>query len=51
MNAPPPYGMRSTASRGCEGDNLVIECDGSQHFTDEGLGIDRIKNEALVNLD
>ncbi len=30
--------------------NLVIECDGSQHFTKEGLEADRIRDEALAQL-
>src|SRR5690606_11671028 len=34
----------------CPAANLVIECDGSQHFTDEGLELDRIRDEALMQL-
>lgn len=34
----------------CPTANLVIECDGSQHFTDEGLEADRIRDEALAQL-
>ena len=34
----------------CPAANLVIECDGSQHFTDEGLEADRIRDEALAQL-
>ena len=30
--------------------NLVIECDGSQHFTPEGLEADRVRDEALTQL-
>ncbi|ENX29450.1 hypothetical protein F890_02567 [Acinetobacter sp. CIP 64.7] len=30
--------------------NLVIECDGSQHFTNEGLEADRVRDEALAQL-
>ncbi|OOV83663.1 hypothetical protein B1202_07525 [Acinetobacter amyesii] len=30
--------------------NLVIECDGSQHYTDEGLEADRVRDEALAHL-
>ena len=30
--------------------NLVIECDGSQHFTIEGLEADWIRDEALAQL-
>ena len=32
----------------CPAANLIIECDGSQHFTDEGLEADRIRDEALA---
>lgn len=28
----------------------MIECDGSQHFTGEGLEVDRIRDEALAQL-
>lgn len=34
----------------CPAANLVIECDGSQHFTIEGLEADRIRDEALAQL-
>lgn len=34
----------------CPAANLVIECDGSQHFTDEGFESDRIRDEALDQL-
>ena len=34
----------------CPAANLVIECDGSQHYTDEGLEADRIRDEALAHL-
>ena len=34
----------------CPVANLVIECDGGQHFTDEGLKVDRIRDEALAQL-
>jgi len=34
----------------CPAANLVIECDGSQHLTDEGLEADRIRDEALAQL-
>ena len=34
----------------CPAANLVIECDGSQHFTNEGLETDRIRDEALAQL-
>ena len=30
--------------------NLVIECDGGQHFTKEGLEVDRVRDEALAQL-
>ena len=33
-----------------EGDNLVIEYDGSQYFTNEGLEVDWIRDEALAEL-
>ncbi|WP_436913031.1 endonuclease domain-containing protein [Acinetobacter schindleri] len=34
----------------CPAANLVIECDGSQHFIDEGLDADRIRDETLAQL-
>ena len=34
----------------CPAVNLVIECDGSQHFTNEGLEADRLRDEALAQL-
>ena len=34
----------------CPSANLVIECDGSQHYTDEGLEADRVRDEALAQL-
>lgn len=34
----------------CPSANLVIECDGGQHYTDEGLEADRIRDEALAQL-
>ncbi len=34
----------------CPSANLVIECDGGQHFTEEGLEADRIRDEALEAL-
>ena len=34
----------------CPAANLVIECDGSQHFTDEGLEADRMRDDALAQL-
>lgn len=34
----------------CPSANLVIECDGSQHYTNEGLEADRVRNEALAQL-
>ena len=34
----------------CPSANLVIECDGSQHSTIEGLEADRIRDEALAQL-
>ena len=34
----------------CPAANLVIECDGGQHFTDEGLDADRVRDEALAQL-
>ena len=35
----------------CPAVNLVIECDGSQHFTNEGLEADRVRDEALNQLE
>lgn len=34
----------------CPSVSLVIECDGSQHFTVEGLEADRVRDEALAQL-
>ncbi|OTG65551.1 hypothetical protein B9T28_08820 [Acinetobacter silvestris] len=34
----------------CSSVNLVIECDGSQHYTNEGLEADRVRDEALAQL-
>ncbi|MFV5492404.1 endonuclease domain-containing protein [Acinetobacter sp. ASP199] len=34
----------------CPAANLVIECDGSQHFTIDGLEADRIRDEDLTQL-
>ena len=34
----------------CPAENVVIECDGGQHFTDEGLEADRIRDHALEYL-
>lgn len=34
----------------CPAANLVIECDGGQHFTYEGLEADRVRDEVLVEL-
>lgn len=34
----------------CPAANVVIECDGSQHYTIEGLEADRIRDEALAQL-
>ncbi len=34
----------------CPAANLVIECDGGQHFTDEGLEADRVRDETLAQL-
>lgn len=34
----------------CPAANLVIECDGSQHYTEDGLEADRVRDEALVQL-
>ncbi|MEG0031284.1 endonuclease domain-containing protein [Acinetobacter sp.] len=34
----------------CSAANLVIECDGGQHYTAEGLEADRARNQALAQL-
>lgn len=34
----------------CPAENVVIECDGGQHFTDEGLEADRIRDHSLEYL-
>lgn len=34
----------------CPATNLVIECDGGQHFTEDGLEADHIRDEALAQL-
>lgn len=34
----------------CPAANLVIECDGSQHFTKDGLEADQVRDEALAQL-
>jgi len=34
----------------CPAANLVIECDGGQHYTDEGLEADKVRDEALAQL-
>ena len=34
----------------CPAANLVIECDGGQHYTAEGLEADRLRDEALAQL-
>ena len=34
----------------CPSANLVIECDGGQHYTEDGLEADRVRDEALVQL-
>lgn len=34
----------------CPAVNLVIECDGSQHYTVEGLDADRVRDQALAQL-
>ena len=34
----------------CPFANLVIECDGSQHYTENGLEADRVRDEALAQL-
>ena len=35
----------------CPAANLVIECDGGQHYTIDGLAADRIRDEALAQLE
>ncbi|NNH26522.1 endonuclease domain-containing protein [Acinetobacter terrestris] len=34
----------------CPAANWVIECDGGQHFTEEGLEADRLRDQALAEL-
>ena len=34
----------------CPAANVVVECDGSQHYTIEGLEADRIRDKALAQL-
>ena len=34
----------------CPAANLLIECDSSQHFTEECLEADRIRDDALAQL-
>lgn len=34
----------------CPSANLVIECDGSQHYAEDGLEADRVRDEALAEL-
>ncbi|WP_089606248.1 endonuclease domain-containing protein [Acinetobacter piscicola] len=34
----------------CPSANLVIECDGGQHYTDDGLDADRVRDGALAGL-
>lgn len=34
----------------CPAAHLVIECDGSQHLTEDGLEADRIRDDALIQL-
>ena len=34
----------------CPSANLVIECDGGQHYTNECLEADRVRDEALAQL-
>ncbi len=34
----------------CPAANLVIECDGGQHYTVEGLEADRVRDQALAQL-
>ena len=35
----------------CPAANLVIECDGSQPYTEEGLEADQVRDEALAQLE
>ena len=35
----------------CPAANLVIECDGNQYYTIDGLAADRIRDEALAQLE
>ena len=35
----------------CAAANLVIECDGHQHFTEDGLAADQVRDQALAELD
>ena len=34
----------------CPAVNLIIECDGSQHYTDDGVEADRVRDKALAQL-
>jgi len=34
----------------CPAANLIIECDGGQHYTVEGLDADRVRDEVLAEL-
>ncbi|MEG0652937.1 MAG: DUF559 domain-containing protein [Acinetobacter sp.] len=34
----------------CPSAKLVIECDGGQHYTEDGLEADRVRDEALAEL-
>lgn len=34
----------------CPSANLIIECDGGQHYTKDGLDADRVRDEALAEL-
>ena len=34
----------------CPKANLIIECDGGQHYTEEGLEADRARDQALGQL-
>ncbi|WP_111858329.1 endonuclease domain-containing protein [Acinetobacter sp. CFCC 10889] len=34
----------------CPSANLVIECDGRQHYSEDGLEADRMRDEALAQL-
>lgn len=34
----------------CPAANFVIECDGGQHFTEDGLEADQLRDEALAQL-